>query len=67
MTTTDEQILWESEFQIISEKELVELQNQKDKTENHKSENNDIKKILKETGIYDELDDEEIKKQIDLL
>lgn len=62
--TNQEQILGESDFQIISEKELLAMQNW---NKNWKAEEDDIKKILKETGIYDELDDEEIKQKIDAL
>ncbi len=67
MTTTDEQILWEADFQIVTEKELNDIQNNNINTINNAidSTNNtttnddeDMLQILKETWVYDALDEE---------
>ncbi len=70
MTTTDEQILWEADFQIVTEKELNDIQNNNINTindtihttnttdTNATSDDEDMLQILKETWVYDALDEE---------
>ncbi len=61
--TDNEQILWETDFQIISEEELHRMQNDTENdTENNTKKNTEddenLIDILKQTWVYDELDEE---------